>query len=89
MNDVLGLEVSEEALRTATAMKVQTAKLFRLGDFFGGKAIKGVPPLPLVNDILNDVQNVTGVDVGAVDVPTGGIDLSGKQGVVAGAAGAA
>jgi len=89
MNNVLGLEVSEEALRTATAMKLQGAKLFRLGDLFGGKAIKGVPPLPLVNEVLNDVKSATGVDVGAVDVPTGGIDLSGKQGAVAGAAGAA
>jgi hypothetical protein len=89
MNNVLGLEVSEEVLRTVTAMKLQTATLFRLGDLFGGKAIKGVPVIPLGNEILNDVKNATGVDVGAVDIPTGGIDLSGKQGVVAGAAEAA
>jgi hypothetical protein len=89
MSDVLGLEVSEAALRNATAMKLQTAKLFRLGDLFGGKAIKGVPAMPLVAGVLDDVKNLTGVDVGAVDIPTGGIDLSGKQGLVAGAAGAA
>jgi hypothetical protein len=89
MSNVLGLEVSEAALRNATAMKLQTARLFRLGDLFAGKAIKGVPAMPIVAGIVDDVKNLTGVDVGAVDIPTGGIDLSGKQGVVAGAASAA
>lgn len=86
---VLGLEASEEALRSATAIKMQNAQLFILGELFGGKAMKGVPAVPIVNEVLDDVKNVTGLDIAATDIPTAEIDLSGKQNVVAGAAGAA